>query len=249
VSPIATIDFGAFDAAAHSARRLEHARAVWRNRVRTEYQSAQVATRFLGEVLAAGDPFDVQRLLVEVIGEELDHAELCAAMCRALGADAPAPGDVAAPLHALDPVPLDERVIATAISMFLVNETFSVGYLEDLVARCDHPVVGPVLRAILGDEGEHGEFAETFLARHLANESAARMAEWRGFTTKLIRGHLDQTESVLAALAPEERDLARHPEPELAALGLASDARLALVGRRTFEEVLRPRVARLSLAS
>ncbi|WP_437780145.1 hypothetical protein [Sorangium sp. So ce1097] len=45
-------------------------------------------------------------------------------MCAALGGRVPAPREVAAPIDELGAVPLEERVLASAISLFLIAEAF-----------------------------------------------------------------------------------------------------------------------------
>ncbi|WP_437734100.1 hypothetical protein [Sorangium sp. So ce1335] len=125
--------------------------------------------------------------------------------------------------------------------------TFSVGYVQDLVARADHPVTRAVLSAIAGDEAEHEAFGPELVARKLRDMPPARRDAWRAFTGRLVRGHVDRAERVLQRLAPEDRRLDRWPEPDLAALGLLGEARLALLCRRTCEERLAPTVVRLGL--
>jgi hypothetical protein len=243
------LDFGSVDTGSFREAVVEQARIVWRDRVRTEYQSTQIAARCLGEALAAGEPLEVQRQLLEFVEEELRHVEICGAMCRALGVDPPAPGNIAAPLAALDPVPVSERLLASVISLFLVSETFSLGYLRDLRARPSHPVVTAVFDAIFADEEEHESFAPEFVARLLTRETDARRREWRTFTARIVAGHVDRARTHLAAVAPERRSLELWPDSELCALGLHSPERLALVALRTHDEVLAPRLAALGLAA
>jgi len=244
---VTNIDFAALNPAAFPAALVALARDVWRDRVRTEYQSIQVSTRLLGEALAAGETYDVHRMLIDTVSDELRHAEICAAMCRALGAEPPSPIDVAAPIAPLDVVPVGERLIASVISMCLVSETFSVGYLRDLEARCRHPVTRAVLESILGDESNHETFALDLVRRRLATESRERLSEWRSFTQRLVDAHLSRAELALAEIESERRCLDAWPEQELAELALMSPQRGALVCERTWLEVLAPRLRDLGL--
>ena len=241
------IDFTALDPAALPPALVEQARIVWADRVRTEYQSIQIAARFLTEALAAGEPLDVVRRVSETIDEEIRHADLCGRMCLALGAPAPAPRDVAAPLDDLGAVPLDERVLATAISLLLVSEAFSVGYLRDLEARADHPVTRAVLRSITGDEADHEAFGPELVARKLRDQPPAKRAAWRTFTARLVRAHLDRAQQVLDRIPPDDRHLDRWPEPERATLGLLGEVRLALLCQKTYETRLAPTLQQLGL--
>jgi hypothetical protein len=242
------LDLDGFDRTAVPSHLLQAARETWRDRVRTEYQSVQIATRFLGEALAAGEPLELHQLLVDVVQDELRHVEVCIALCRALGTEPPEPKVVAAPLAPLEQVPIEERVLASAISMFCVSETFSVGYLRDLEERCGHPTIRTVLQEILGDESVHEAFAWGYVRRRVAQEPAERLAGWRTFTARLVKAHLDRADEALRSVDARQRDLSSWPEPELVDLGLMSNARLALVCRRTHEQVLAPRLRDAGLA-
>jgi hypothetical protein len=241
------IDFSALDVAALPPELVRQARVVWADRVRTEYQSIQIAARFLTEALAAGEPMDTLRRIVETIEEEVRHTELCSAMCRALGGPVPSPKEVAAPLADLRDVPLDERVLASAISLFLVAEAFSVGYLRDLEERASHPVTRAVLLAITGDEVGHESFGVELCARKLREVPEAKRAAWRTFTGRLVEAHLDRAERALAPIPESERRLERWPEPERATLGLLGEVRLALLCQRSHREKLAPALAELGL--
>jgi hypothetical protein len=241
------IDFTALDVASLPPELVRQARVVWADRVRTEYQSIQIAARFLTEALAAGEPLEVQRRVVETIDEEVRHTELCSAMCRALGGPVPAPPEVAAPLADLRDVPLSERVLASSISLFLVAEAFSVGYLRDLEERASHPVTRAVLGAITGDEAGHEAFGIELCARKLRDLSEAQRAGWRAFTARLVKAHLDRAERALGPVPESERRLDLWPEHERATLGLLGEVRLALLCQRTYRETLRPALKELGL--
>jgi hypothetical protein len=241
------IDFTALDPGALPSELVQHARIVWGDRVRTEYQSIQIAARFLTEALAAGEPLEVVQRISETIDEELRHTELCGRMCAALGGRVPAPGEVAAPLADLGEVPVEERVLASAISLFLVSEAFSVGYLRDLEARASHPVTRAVLGAIVGDEAEHEAFGPELVARKLEGMPAPKRAAWRAFTGRIVRAHLARAEEILSRIPPADRTLDRFPEPERASLGLLGEARLALLCERTYRERLAPTLEKLGL--
>ncbi len=238
----------AIDIARWPAAVVAEAHRLWASRVRSEYQSIQIATRLLSETLAAGESFETHRIVLDMVKDELRHAELCADVCRALGTSPPSPSEVAAPLPALGEVPVSERLLASAISLFLVNETFSVAYIRDLAARCQHPVIGPVLSAIGGDEDEHEAFGETFVQRRLANENETRREQWCAFTDRLVQKHLSQADGALANVPEAVRDLAMHPEQSLADLGLVGPVRLALITKATWSSTLAPRLQRLGLS-
>ncbi|HMI90091.1 MAG TPA: hypothetical protein VK509_01955, partial [Polyangiales bacterium] len=160
------IDFASLEPSRIPASRLQQARAAWQERVQSEYRSLQTMTRLLGDALAAGDPLDAYAGLVAMIGDELRHVTLCAAVVRALGAEPglPDPLEVHQP-HAFLVMAPAQRALALAISMLVVAETLSVGYLADLQARCRQPALAAVLRATLGDESEHDAFGVEYVRR------------------------------------------------------------------------------------
>src|SRR5687768_18251197 len=112
------------------AALVAEARSEWLERFRSEFRSIQIMARFVTEIVGAGDPMQVYAGAVELVSDEVRHAELCAAMCRALGGSPKLPDPVA--LRDPEPflkAPMAERALATAISMLGVNETLSVGYI------------------------------------------------------------------------------------------------------------------------
>ncbi|AKT42706.1 uncharacterized protein CMC5_069330 [Chondromyces crocatus] len=247
MSSVLSVDFSSLDLGELPPVLVEQARLVWADRVRTEYQSIQIVGRFLIEALAAGEPLSVTRQVAETIDEEISHAELCGRMCAALGGRVPEPREVAAPLDDLHEVPVEERVMASAISLFLIAETFSVGYLRDLEERASHPVTKVVLQAIVGDEAEHEAFGPELLERKLRGLPEGKRAAWRAFAGRLVRAHLERAEKVLSRVPESERVLSRWPESERATLGLLGEVRLALLCQQTYRERLSPTLVRLGL--
>lgn len=242
-----SIDFDRLDVSKIAPALLERARATWAERARTEHRSIEVMTRFLVELQGAGEPIEVYAGTLELIEDEIRHTALCRAMCRALGGSAPADRPATEVTAGVQRTPMNERALATAIAMLAINETLSVGYIRDLAARCENPVVGAVLRATVEDEDEHEAFGWTYIATALDRFPKATHPEWRAFTRRMLQPHLDHAGRALAAIAPEERELARFPDSEIIDLGLTSPQRQALVGLTTFQSVLEPRLSKLGL--
>ena len=242
-----SIDFDRLDVSKIAPALLERARATWAERASTEHRSIEVMTRFLVELQGAGEPIEMYAGTLELIEDEIRHTALCRAMCRALGGSVPADRPTAEVAAGLQRAPMNERALATAIAMLAVNETMSVGYIRDLAARCENPVVGAVLRATVEDEDEHEAFGWTYIATALDRFPKATHPEWRAFTRRVVQPHLDHAGRALAAVAPEERELARFPDSELIDLGLMSQEREALVGLATFQRELEPRLSKLGL--
>jgi hypothetical protein len=242
------VDLSDLDLSPHPPERIELARAVWRDRVRTEYRSIQIMTRFLTEVLGAGDPVEVYAGAADLITDEIRHVRLCVALCERLGAPPLLPD----PVELRDPepylrAPMAERALHTAITMLCINETLSVAFIEDLRARCGDPAVKRVLDATLADEESHQEFGWSYVSMGLARFPASTMPDWQHLVRTTLEPHRRFAEPIAARLDAEGRGLSDLPEPELAALGLFSRERQALVARQTIREVLAPRLRKLGL--
>lgn len=242
------IELGDLDLSAHPPERIAMARRVWQDRVRTEFRSVQIMARFLTEVVGAGDPLEVYAGAIDLVNDEVRHVGLCAQLCEALGAPAllPEPVELRDPERYLA-APMAERALTTAISMLAINETISVAFVEDLRARCTDPAVRRVLDATVEDEEGHQDFGWRYVEVSLSRFPIASLESWRHLVQSTLAPHRAQVDRILAEVPASERDLDRHPEPELAALGLFSPLRQALVFERCFETTLAPKLAKLSL--
>jgi hypothetical protein len=233
----------------HPADLWREAQECWLHRYRTEYRSIQIMTRFVTEVTGAGMPLRVQATAVDLVADEIFHAELCAAMCRALGVEPDGPK----PLRLDEPpdflaAPMLERAVGSAITMLLVSETLSVAFIRDLHARCENPPVRSILEATLADEDTHGEFGWDFVAQALPHFSEASRVHWRALAQSTLRSHQNVANRIVEALPSDRRTLAAWPDADRIALGLFSEQRQALVALRAIGEELLPRLRRLALA-
>lgn len=243
------IDFGALSIEAVPEPLRAPCVATWQQRVQTELRSAQVMTRFLGDVMAAGDPLEVYSAAADLVSDELRHVALCVSVVEALGAQAPLPDPPEEPLTPeFKALPPTDRALITAITMLAVSETVSVALIEDLRARCDHPVLSAVLEATISDEDHHRAFGWTYVEASLSRYPDADRPTWAGVAQASFDDLARHAAQTLSKLAPEERDLDAWPEPELARLGLLSPAREALIVARTLHHELEPRLASLGLA-
>lgn len=231
------------------AALLEKMQVTWQERARSEFRSIQILTRFLTEVLGAGDPLDVYALVTELVDDEIKHTELCAAVCERLGAPAFLPEPVT-----LDDSPgflrspMAERALATAITMLGINETISVGYIGDLAGRCRNPAIKAVLDAI-GDEQRHQELRWSYIREALRRFPPATGPDWRHLVKNTLQPHESYAARVLQPVPVNRHNLVAWPEPELADLGLLSHERQALVFHETWVRTLKPRLADLDLLS
>jgi hypothetical protein len=243
------IDWAAFDRDAHPPALLARARRAWAYRVETEFRSIQVMTRFLGEVLAAGDPLEVYAGAATAISDEIRHTALSAGMLEALGGVAELPEPLVEEEHAdYLALPMPARALATAVSMLAVSETVSVALISDLRARCTEPVVRAVLDATGADEDEHGDYGWDYVRASLGRFDAAGRELGKVAARATIVPLLDGARAALVGLPAERRTLDAWPEPELAALGLLGREREALLIESAIRDAVTPRLAELGLA-
>lgn len=242
------LDLSDLDLSKHPPERVTFAGRVWQQRFRTEYRSVQIMTRFLTEVIGAGDPFEVHAAALDLIEDEIRHVGLCAQLCEALGVPAllPDPVELRDPPRYLN-APMPARALTTAIQMLAINETISVAFIEDLAARCTEPAVSRVLGATVADEEGHQDFGWHYVERSLARFPASTRDDWRHLVQTTLRPHRESAERILSEVPVDLRTLERHPEPELAALGLFSPTRQALVFERVYQAVLAPKLKALDL--
>lgn len=242
------IDFGGLDYSAVPEALLEQARRVWQERVETEFRSVQIMSRFLNDVLAAGDTLDVYALANDFVQDEIKHVALCSGVVQALGARPllPEPAEVEETPEFLR-LGAAERALSIALAMLGVNETLSVGYIRDLRDRCDHRVMRSILDLILSDEETHQGLGWDFIANSLDRFPIASLPAWRRVAATALEPQRVQSERILASMSGEQQRLDAFPEPNLAALGLMSVQRQALVFRNTVDGILAPRLRKLGL--
>jgi hypothetical protein len=237
------IDLGDLSAAAVPAPLLPLARSIWQERVRTEFRSIQIMTRFLTEVTGAGDPLDVYAIAADMVADEVRHTELCAAVCRKLGVmpHLPEPVELVEP-EAFLRSPLPERALTTAISMLAINETISNALVADLLERCDYEPIRRVLAATIEDEATHGSFGWDYVGASLARFDTGSISHWRAVAAHALGPHQH-----FAAQVAARRSDSREDERELARFGLLTPERQVTVFERTMKAVIAPRLGALGL--
>lgn len=245
-TPGDAIEWDAFDPSAHDPALLAVARDTWLERAQTEFRSLQIMTRFMSELTGAGEPVRFYAGAAEVIADEGRHVELCCRLVATLGGIPRLPDEP----RLLDPAPFLEapmvqRALGTALTMLVVNETLSVAYLRDLAGRCRDPVVGGVLRAMVEDEDGHDAYGWDYAEWSLRRFDPSTLGRWRALVQGTIARHLRWADDVLGPDADIDRPLPE--EPALADLGLFGEVRQAMICRRTWRDVLGPRLVALRL--
>lgn len=230
--------------------RLNAVADAWSFRVQTEFRSIQVMTRFMTEVVAAGDPIEVYAGAAEALVDEIKHTALCVSVVEALGftpflpeplVEKEAPGFLA--------LPMAQRALGTAVSMLAVSETLSVALIEDLRLRCRHPALSMVLALTLADEDTHRDFGWAYIDASLRRFESDEAVEFaRTVAEATLEPHVRGAMAVVSAMKAEDRQLDRWAEPELVEWGLLSREREALIQLATIERVIMPRLAALGIA-
>jgi hypothetical protein len=151
-----------------SARQVEPAvpspeataavRREWTRRVQAEYRSSahtQHLTLWLIQLAAPRELIDDG---LRITADELDHAELSAAVCAEAGCSAPP----ALQQDELDlrvpPGTLEERTLYATLEVFCLGETIAVPLFTELRRECTVPVARAVLDRVLKDEVRHRQF-------------------------------------------------------------------------------------------
>lgn len=139
-------------------------REQWLLRVEAEYGSAAL-TQHLGLwLLQLTAPFELVRLALAVVEDELAHAELSRAVYEATGGREPARlsrhrlGLRAPPGEALE-----LGVTRVCVEAFCLGETVAVRLFSHLRRGCEEPSALAALDRILRDEVRHREFGWTLL--------------------------------------------------------------------------------------
>jgi hypothetical protein len=242
------VDLGDLAPAVVPPLLLPEMRAAWQARVRSEFRSIQIMTRFLTEVTGAGDPLDVYTAAAELVADEIRHAELCAAVCRRLEVAAPLPEPLPLPdAPGFLALPYPERALSTAITMLVVNESISTAIIRDLLERCDYPPVRRVLQATVEDEDTHGNFGWDYVAASLTRFDRQSRSYWRRLTLQALEPHRAFAARGLSGAPAAGRSLSADDERELARYGLLSPQRQALLFERTLAHEIGPRLRQLGL--
>ncbi|PCC73382.1 hypothetical protein SAMN02745121_02889 [Nannocystis exedens] len=228
-----------------SVHSLPTARVLreWATRSGLEYGSGALAHHFTLWLMQLGASPDLLRAGLDVVEDELRHAESCRALLA--GFDAP-------PLPLLRQetlqlprradVPLGRDVLRACIQSFCLDETTAVRMFQAMRRGCRVPAVRELIDEFLADEVRHREFGWVTL-------------EWlvRGPLASELRPHV---EAEFSALVAGRRDYfgdaaaiaaAPLPRPEERAWGLLARGDYVDVFAQTVERDIVPRLSRLGL--
>jgi hypothetical protein len=144
--------------------RLEAVRQEWLRRVEAEYGSAALTHHLTSWLLSIAAPFELIRMGLSIVDDELAHAELSQAVYAAAGGAGVARLERAG--LGLRPVAgesLELNVARVGLESFCLGETVAVRLFSRLRQGCEEPTALEALDRILKDEVKHREFGWTLL--------------------------------------------------------------------------------------
>jgi hypothetical protein len=150
----------------------------WQRRVEAEYRSAVTTHALALWLLQQVAPFELVRLALRIVDDELAHSELSQLTYLAAGG--------AEPLHlpretlGSQSPPLAQRedaILQCALRSFCLGETVAVRLFARLRSQCEQPQAKVALDRILKDEVNHREFGWTLLEWLLAGEQGEALRQ------------------------------------------------------------------------
>lgn len=138
--------------------------AEWLRRVEAEYRSATVTQHLTLWLMQLVAPFELTRMGLAVVEDELVHSELSHKVYAAAGGQA-TPQLAATRLGLAHPSreQLLPATVRCAVETFCLGETVAVRLFSRLRSSCEQPDARRALERILKDEVRHKDFGWTML--------------------------------------------------------------------------------------
>lgn len=212
---------------------------TWRGRMVNEHISSRVFAALVPQMMRAGASSSRLEALATMIGDELRHGRLCAAMVEALGgqARAPYPDLAQVPDHG-DAAPL-EAALRNLLSICCLSETVAVALISAERLHAGQADMGKTLDGILADEVRHSRFGWTWLEEVQPQIDDAMRGRLGRYLTVAFR-HL---------VAHELAHLPAGPTPSLGAMqvGVCDGREARALFFDTVAQVIVPRLQALGL--
>lgn len=220
----------------------------WLRRVEAEYGSAVLTHHLTLWLLKVAAPFELVRLGLSIVEDELAHSELSQAVYVAAGGSSAArlererlglaetPGE-----------PLERAIARVGLETFCLGETAAVRLFSRLRRPCQEPVALAALDRILTDEVRHRDFGWTLLEWLLSTQHGAELRRQAALALPSMFERLQRNYAYAerAAPAPDaaQREQPAEGEPALARWGLMPAAGYGAALRETLERDYIPRFA------
>ena len=214
----------------------------WMRRVQAEYTSAAVTQHLVLWLIQLGASPDLIRDGLQIVDDELSHAELSHVVAKAAGSDArPALVQERLGLTRVPSRSLQEDVAQCAVDVFCLGETVAVPLFSAMRAGCSVPAAREALDRIVRDEVRHRDFGWALLDWLLDTYGAPI----RTFVLAELPAMLARVRRNYGQEDFEARDV--EPVAEDAAWGLLPTPRYAEILTRCIERDYRPRFARAGI--
>jgi hypothetical protein len=153
-------------------------RREWLRRIEAEYRSSAHTQHLTLWLIQLGAPRELIDDGLRIVADELDHAELSAAVCLEAGNATPA-ALKQDELQLIVPAgSLEERALFATLDVFCLGETLAVPLFTELRRACTVPVARTALDRVLKDEVRHRQFGwdllDYLVERNRALTKAAR---------------------------------------------------------------------------
>jgi hypothetical protein len=227
-------------------------RREWLRRIEAEYRSGAHAQHLTLWLMQLGAPPELIELGLDVVRDELRHAELSERVYRAAGgSELPDLPRESLALARTPQLGLEHDVLRVALEMFCLGETVAVRLFRRLRGASKVPVARAALDQILRDEVSHREFGWTLLAWLLETPLAPdfRQSIERELPALLQRVRDNYGGLVLARVGPERlQTLDAALSAQARAWGVMSVSEYLAVVDEACARDYAPRFAALSIA-
>lgn len=221
----------------------EAVRQEWARRVEAEYRSAAITQHLtLWLIQMAASP-DLIHDGLQIVADELAHAELSHGAFVAAGGQALAPiARESLALSTRPGEPLEAAVTRYGVEVFCLGETVAVPLFKVLREACTVPAARTALDRVLRDEVRHRDFGWTLL-EYLVEQPCEPLV--RKLVDGELPGMLARIRKNYAPVGGEQKTAI--PEADRA-WGLMPIARYGEILERTVERDYRPRFGKLGFA-
>jgi hypothetical protein len=156
---------------------MQEVQREWLRRVEAEYASAAITHHLTLWLLQITAPFELVRLGLSIVEDELAHAELSQAVYVAAGGSAPARLQrERLGLQLGTNEALELAIARVNLEVFCLGETVAVRLFSRLRQGCAEPIAQQAFDRILKDEVKHRDFGWTLLEWLFSTEHAEPIA-------------------------------------------------------------------------
>jgi hypothetical protein len=230
---VEAMPWGTLSPASYPPELVLAARRSWTGAAFQEYRTGAACAATLRALIEARAPLDLVALATRFPLDEMVHVELCARMAMELGGAIELryqPDEMLGSFDAATPL---VRAAHLVVAYFCVGEAVSIPLLQGTAKAATHDLTRAVLRRIVLDEADHGQFGWTFLDWALPLLDDSDRAALRDTAVAAIAGLQDGWSEVRARRVADDTGI-----HDLGWLG--SDAYLELADRALERQCRRP---------